>query len=95
MSSFLEGLGPVQLVAERITALYPDEVSLRRVLAVGKVDAVRVPFDGRAANMGFYAAVEAARQGRLADLVGAMLEEYPVDPWLVGVYGLLLRKKGT
>jgi hypothetical protein len=81
-----EELGPTQLVAERLAALYPDEISLRRLLAVAKVDAARIPFDGRASNMGWFAAVEAARQGRLRRLVEVMLEEYALDPWLVLVY---------
>ena len=91
MTSILDGLGPVQIVADRLTVLYPDELSLRRLLMMAKVDAARIAFDGRAANVGWFAAVEAARQGRMADLVGVMLEEYPVDPWLVGIYGKLVR----
>lgn len=88
-----EELGPVQIVASRVEVLYPDEGSLRRVLALARVDSSRVPFDGRAANMAWFAVVEAARQGRMAELVGVMLEEYPVDPWMVAVYGSLV--KGT
>ena len=88
----LEDLGPVQLVAGRVEAFYPDELSLRRVLALAKVESARIPFDGRASNMAFFATVEAARQGRLSELVEVMLEEYPVDPWLVGIYEKLLRK---
>ena len=38
VSSILEGLGPVQIVADRLTVLYPDELSLRRLLMVAKVD---------------------------------------------------------
>ena len=79
-------LGPVQVVAERVAALYPDALSLRRILALAQVDAARIPFDGRASNMGWFAAVEAARQGRLRRLVEVMLEEYALDPWLVAVY---------
>lgn len=82
----IDELGPVQVVAERLAMLYADEVSLRRLLALAKVDAGRIPFDGRAANMGWFAAVEAARQGRLRQLVEVMLEEYALDPWLVAVY---------
>jgi hypothetical protein len=84
-------LGPVQVVAERLSALYPDELSLRRLLALAQVDASRVPFDGRAANMGWFAAVEAARQGRLRRLVEVMLEEYALDPWLLMVYSGLVK----
>lgn len=91
MSSILDGLGPVQIVADRMGALYPDELSMRRLLMTAKVDAARVPFDGRAANVAWFATVEAARQGRMAELVGLMLEEYPIDPWLVGIYGKLVR----
>lgn len=91
MSSILDGLGPVQIVADRMTVLYADELSLRRLLMVAKVDAARVPFDGRAANVSWFAVVEASRQGRLSALVGVMLEEYPIDPWLVGIYGKLVR----
>lgn len=81
-----EELGPVQIVAERLATLYADEVSLRRLLALARVDAGRIPFDGRASNMAWFAAVEAARQGRLRHLVEVMLEEYALDPWLVAVY---------
>jgi hypothetical protein len=84
-----EELGPTQLVAERVAALYADELSLRRLLALAKVDASRIPFDGRASNMAWFATVEAARQGRLRRLVEVMLEEYALDPWLVAVYATL------
>lgn len=87
----LDDLGPVQLVADRLMALYPDELSLRRLLALAQVDATRVPFDHRAANMAWFAAVEAARQGRLRQLVAVMLEEYTVDPLLGGIYSKLAR----
>ena len=86
--------GPVQLVASRVVALYPEEGSLRRLLAAAQVDATRIPFDGRAANMGWFAALEAARQGRLVHLVGVMLEEYAVDPWLSALYGQLTHVSG-
>ena len=89
----LDDLGPVQIVARRVETFYPDELSLRRLLALAKVESARIPFDGRAANMAFFATVEAARQGRLGDLVGVMLEEYPVDPWLVGIFSSLQRGK--
>jgi hypothetical protein len=85
----LENLGPVQMVAQRLALLYPDSESLRRVLALAQVDATRIPFDHRAANMSWFAAVEAARQGRLAALVGVMLEEYALDSWLVALYANL------
>jgi hypothetical protein len=85
-------LGPVQIVAERVAALYPDALSLRRLLALAQVDAARIPFDGRASNMAWFAVVEAARQGRLRRLVEVMLEEYALDPWLVAVYGQLVRE---
>ena len=81
----LDELGPVQVVAERVATLYPDVVSLRRLLALAQVEAGRIPFDGRANNMGWFATVEAARQGRLAALVSVMLEEYALDPSLVAV----------
>jgi hypothetical protein len=86
-----DDLGPVQLVADRVAALYSDENSLRRLLALAHVDAARIPFDGRAANMSWFATVEASRQGRLASLVAVMVEEYPIDPWLVGIYGKLVK----
>ena len=69
----------VGLVAERLATLYPAETSLRRVLGQARVDASRVPFDGRAANVAWFASVEAARQGRLYALVCVMGEEYPLD----------------
>jgi hypothetical protein len=85
----MERLGPVQIVAERLAALYADENSVRRLLALAHVEAARIPFDGRAANVAWFASVEAARQGRLAHLVAVMLEEYPLDEWLAGVYSKL------
>ncbi|MCC6455887.1 MAG: hypothetical protein IT328_13125 [Caldilineaceae bacterium] len=88
----MEELGLVQVVAERVALLYADEGSLRRLLALAQVEAGRIPFDGRAANMGWFAAVEAARQGRLRSLVEVMLEEYALDPWLVAVYGKMPQK---
>jgi hypothetical protein len=87
----LEELGPVQVVAERLATLYPDDGSLRRLLALAKIDTARLPFDGRAANMGWFAALEAARQGRLRRLVEVMLEEYALDPWLLMVYAGLVK----
>lgn len=75
-------LGPVQMVADRLAALYPDERSLRRVLAMAQVDVVRVPFDGIAANASWFAALEAQRQGQGLRLVEIMVEEYPLDPWV-------------
>lgn len=87
-----EELGPVQVVADRLMCLYGDDDSLRRVLGLAKVDVSRVPFDGRAANGAWFGSLEAARQGRLVELVGVMLEEYAVDPWLVGIYGSLVRR---
>ena len=87
----LDELGPVQAVAERLATLYADALSLRRLLALAQVDAARVPFDHRAANMGWFAAVEAARQGRLRRLVEVMLEEYALDPWLVAIDARLRR----
>ena len=89
----LDHLGPVQMVAERLAVLYADEVSLRRLLALSRVDAGRIPFDGRASNMAWFAALEAARQGRLLALVAVMLEEYALDPWLVAIYGTLVNEQ--
>lgn len=91
----LDTLGPVQVVAERLAALYPDALSLRRLLALAQVDATRIPFDGRASNMGWFAALEAARQGRLRPLVEVMLEEYALDPWLVAIYAGMVRSSPT
>jgi hypothetical protein len=79
----MEDLGPVQMVADRLVDLYPDEWSLRRVLALAHVDAARIPFDGIAANACWYAALEAARQGQAKRLVEVMVEEYPLDPWVI------------
>lgn len=78
-------LGPVAILADRLMTLYSDENSLRRLLGLAKVEAVRIPFDGRAANMAWFAAVEAARQGRAGSLVAVMFEEYPLDLFLGGI----------
>ena len=90
----LDELGPTQVVAERLATLYPDVDSLRRLLALAKVDAGRIPFDGRASNMGWFATVEAARQDRLRQLVEVMLEEYALDPWLVAIYAGMVQRQG-
>ncbi len=70
------------LVADRLAALYPEELSLRRLLGQAQVDVARIPFDGRASNAAWFASVEAVRQGRLSALVGVMGEEYPLDEWV-------------
>jgi hypothetical protein len=88
----LDELGPLQAVAERVATLYPDEGSLRRLLALARVDAGRIAFDGRASNMAWFAALEAARQGRLRQLVEVMLEEYALDPWLASIYAQWMRR---
>jgi hypothetical protein len=85
MMAHLDALGPVQVVADRLSVLYPDELSLRRLLGLAHVDAARIPFDGRSANMSWFAALEASRQGRLSEVVSVALEEYPLDPWLIGI----------
>ena len=87
-------LGPLQIVADRLAVLYPDALSLRRLLALAQVDATRIPFDGRASNMSWFAAVEAARQGRLRQLVEVMLEEYALDPWVMAIYAGMVQRQG-
>ncbi len=79
------------LVAERLTDLYPDEGSVRRVLALARVDARRIAVSGHAANTWWAACVEAAHQGRLRELVEVALEEYPLDDWLQAVHGQLVQ----
>lgn len=86
-------LGPVQMVAERLAILYPDELSLRRLLALAQIDSARIPFDGRASNASWFATVEAARQDRLRRLVEVMLEEYALDPWLGAIYARLTQPR--
>jgi len=76
------GMKWVALVADRLAALYPEETSVRRVLGQAQVDVTRIPFDGRASNVAWFASVEAARQGRLDLLVEVMGEEYPLDEWV-------------
>jgi hypothetical protein len=79
--------GPMLLAADRLTLLYPEVGSVRRVLALAHVDARRIALDGHAANMWWAATLEATRQGKLAALVAVALEEYPLDPWLHALYG--------
>ena len=83
------------LAADRLALLYPDMGSVRRVLALARVDARRVVVDGHAANTWWSAAVEAARQGRLAALVAVALEEYPLDPWLQSLYERVAEPRPT
>ena len=85
-------LGMVQLVADRLMALYPREESLRRVLALAHVDTSRIPFDSIAANVSWWAAVQAKHQGRLLRVVEVMMEEYPVDPWVMALHIKMTRK---
>lgn len=79
--------GPTLLAADRLAVLYPDMASVRRVLALARVDARRVAIDGHAANTWWSATLEATRQGRLAALLAVAVEEYPLDPWLQAIYG--------
>ena len=78
-------LGAVALLADRLTTLYPEEGSLRRLLGLARVDARRVAISGHAANSWWAACVEAAQQGRLAALAAVALEEYPQDAWLAAL----------
>ena len=83
----------VTLAAERLAWLYPDEGSVRRVLALARVDARRITVSGHAANTWWAACVEAAHQGRLRELVEVALEEYPLDDWLQALHGQLVLGK--
>lgn len=76
-------------IAERLSLLYPDMGSVRRVLAAAGVDARRVTLDGHAANTWWAAVVEAAHQGRLVALVEAALAEYPHEPYLAAIHARL------
>ena len=82
--------GAVALTADRLAGYSPDEGSVRRVLALARVDARRIPISGHAANTWWAACVEAAHQGRLRELVEVALEEYPLDDWLQAIHGQLL-----
>lgn len=81
---------PVQLIADRMSELYADEASLRRVLALAGVDARRVWMGGQALNAWWSAVLEAQRQGRLVALVEIGLEEYPLDEGLWAAHCLLM-----
>lgn len=83
---------PLQLVADRLSELYPDEASMRRVLALAGVDARRVVMGGQAINAWWSAVLEAYRQGRLRALVEMGLEEYPLDEWLWAAHQRLARQ---
>jgi hypothetical protein len=85
--------GATVIAADRLALLYPDMGSVRRVLALARVDGRRVAIDGHAANTWWAAALEATRQGRLAALVAVALEEYPGDPWLQALYGQVAADK--
>lgn len=86
-----EPRAPVQLIADRLSALYADEASLRRVLALAGVDARRVVIGGQALNAWWSAVLEAQRQDRLRALVEIGLEEYPLDEWLWAAHQGLAR----
>lgn len=82
---------PLQVAADRLSELYPDEASMRRVLALAGIDARRVAMGGQALNAWWSAVIEAQRQGRLAALVEVGLEEYPLDEWLWAAHQRLTR----
>lgn len=86
----LQPPGVTVLAADRLAILYPDMGSVRRLLALARVDARRVTVDGHAANTWWAATLEATRQGRLAALLAVALEEYPLDPWLQALYGQVM-----
>ena len=87
--------GAVSLAAERLAWLYPDEGSVRRVLALARVDARRITVSGHAANTWWAACVEAAHQGRLRELVEVALAEYPLDDWLQAIHAQCLQERGN
>lgn len=91
----MEDLGLVQLVADRLLDLYPREESLRRVLAMARVEVARMPFDGIAANTSWWAAVEAQRQGRMTRLVELMVEEYPLDAWVIALHAKVTQRNSV
>jgi hypothetical protein len=84
--------GPVGIAADRLAELYPEEGSVRRLLALAGVDARRVAIAGHATNTWWAATVEARRQGKLAALIEVALEEYPLDEWLWAAHGTLTRR---
>lgn len=73
-------------IAERLSLLYPDVASVRRLLALAGVDGRRVAMSGHAADTWWAAVVEAAHQARLRALVEAALEEYPQEPYLAAIH---------
>lgn len=90
----MDGRGaPLQLIADRLSELYPDDGSMRRVLALAGVDARRVWMGGPAINAWWSAVVEAQRQDRLRALVEIGLEEYPLDEWLGAAHQGLVRPR--
>lgn len=84
--------GLVALLSDRLALLYPDELSIRRVLALARVDARRIAISGHAANTWWATVNEAAHQGRLAALVDVALEEYGQDAWLNAIHAQLIRR---
>jgi hypothetical protein len=95
MDDGTELAGPVVLLADRLALLYPDELSIRRVLALARVDARRIVISGHAANTWWAAVNEAAHQGRLTALVDVALEEYGQDAWLNAIHAQLIRRGGA
>lgn len=76
-------------IAERLSLLYPDVASVRRVLGQAGVDSRRVELSGHAADTWWAAVVEAAHQGRLLALVECALVEYPHEPYLAALHAQL------
>jgi hypothetical protein len=83
---------PLQLIADRLSDLYPDLPSMRRVLAWAGLDVRRVALEGSALDRWWAATVEAQRQERLRALVEVALEEYPLDEWLSAAHRQMGRR---
>lgn len=76
-------------IAERLSLLYPDVASVRRILGQAGVDSRRVALSGHAADTWWAAVMEAAHQGRLLALVECALAEYPHEPYLAALHARL------
>lgn len=80
------------LLLARLPTLYADPWSVRRLLASVKLDPARIPFNTTLVNTWYFALLEAERQERLLGLVELMLEEYPLDEYLVAAHETIIQE---
>ena len=67
---------PLQTLRDLLVTLYPDEASIRRVIAQARLDAAHIGFSPRAVDTWHAFLAEAGFSGRLAALMAVAVAEY-------------------